>query len=188
MMEKSREALISAVSTLFLLQPENTCQPTYVAPLIMVYTGTLSTADLQIFGIFRIFESQRRVSSGSILLKWTPVRGLAPDGILNLITNLDSTRIFYLCLSFPHWRGLKEASHAQKGDGGEYSYDPLLLLLLFAQVFYLDKEKVASTDWVQIFRTNIFGVIICSLSSRDEGLRLLARTLIGGLIHRIGVG
>jgi len=57
--------------------------------------------------------------------------------------------------------------------GGNEVYDPLFVILIFCQGI-LEGPPDSSLSWVQLFRSNVVSLIIRSLSSPDDDLRMLA--------------
>lgn len=125
----SRLGIVTLLHTLFHQHPNNTCQPSHVTPLPLIYTGTLSLSDIKIFEIFRLYEETRRVPATGLFLRWS-YDGEGNDSVLEAIDRLDSTRIFKACLAFPAWRSLDRVSdqppHIEEQD---QSYDPLFVAL-----------------------------------------------------------
>ncbi|KAE9384443.1 hypothetical protein BT96DRAFT_1008076 [Gymnopus androsaceus JB14] len=61
---------------------------------------------------------------------------------------------------------------------GSDIYDPVFMILLFALVL---AEAKTAPGWVELFRTNIVGLVIRALSAKDESLRELAGSQIAVL-------
>ena len=59
-------------------------------------------------------------------------------------------------------------------------YDPVFLLLLFAQALHECPPQSALT-WVTLFRTNIVSLVIRCLSSADTNIRKIALLQMGTL-------
>ena len=71
------------------------------------------------------------------------------------------------------------------GDGGEGLYDPAFVLPLFAAVL---QEGLSGLDWVEMLRTNVSGLAVMSLSSRDAGMRRLGGHILARTMVVLGVG
>lgn len=186
----ARHSLISVINTLFHLYPHNTCQPSHVAPLVLIYTGKLCGSDRKILRIFQLFEQQRRYSSASIISQWTPNPDLPGSGPINAVINLDPRLVFKVCTEYPQWRGIQGTSfESQEGRGQEQLYDPVFLVLLLGQIIsaITGGSKLTGMDWVQIFRSNIVCVLVSTLSARQDDLRLIAWHTFGGLLNVIKV-
>ncbi|KAG7090693.1 hypothetical protein E1B28_009789 [Marasmius oreades] len=172
-----RNALASLLHILFHLHPSNTCQTSHVEPLLRVYRGTLSVGDQKLLDIFRLFEKEKRLSVTALLAKWSPSDSDS-SGPLEALKNLDGAMVLRTCLRWPQWRRYEEDEKFDRDQrGGEELYDPVFLILLGAHAFASDPPKSA-VDWVEVMRTNILGLMICALSSRDRSLRNLAATPI----------
>jgi nucleolar pre-ribosomal-associated protein 1 len=182
----SRGPLVNAVHTLFYLYPNNTCQPSHVAPLISAYRGTLDVSDLKILSLFRLFERERRYSCASVLARWPGTAALSTSGALNALTSLEATRVIRLCTTWPTWRGVR-VGEPPKGDSTWNGlYDPVFVLLLLGQMLADDKSKTPR-DIVRIFRSNVPCVVTLGLSSKHDDMRRLAWTVLGGLAAFIEV-
>lgn len=132
----------------------------------------MSEADLQLFSIFRLFEDTKKISVLSLFSRWSTTSDVASSSTLEAVLSLDSNRVFKTCLMYPNWRLVqKDVSEATVVD--PTIYDPVFVILLFAQMLKDDKPTSA-LSWVQLFRTNVVSLIIRSLSARDEQLRELA--------------
>lgn len=169
------------IYTIFTKYPTNTCQPSHVIPLTSLYSGTLGEADRRCLRIFQLFESQRKISIASLFSVWSYSPNNISHNCLDAITSLDSARVLHTCLEYPMWCSVNaEADIAVRWSGKEKLYDPVFLLLLFAQTLMDDVLKSAMS-WVELFRTNIVSLIIRMLSSRDGQLRQLALIQITSL-------
>ncbi|KIK54460.1 hypothetical protein GYMLUDRAFT_1022449 [Collybiopsis luxurians FD-317 M1] len=180
----TKRALASVLYTLFHLHPTNTCQPSHVQPLIRLYGGSASVADRKLLAIFHLFEEHRRTSMASLLARWSPLpEGFQSTSALEALRDVDSLLVLRTALHFPQWRlfGNTDASnHWEQWPEGPDIYDPVFLLLLFSHVAAEEVPKTAQ-GWVEIFRTNIVGLLIRALSAKDGSLRELAATQIAVL-------
>ena len=52
----------------------------------------------------------------------------------------------------------------------------------------MSDETLTGLDWVEVLRSNVLGVAVCALSSRDPGMRDLAGYSLGHTIKIIEVG
>lgn len=59
-------------------------------------------------------------------------------------------------------------------------YDPLFTILLFAQMLK-DNKPTSASSWVQLFRTNVVGLLVQTLSAKDDQLRELALAQVAAL-------
>ncbi|KAL0058378.1 hypothetical protein AAF712_014958 [Marasmius tenuissimus] len=178
-----RDSVVGILHTLFHLHPSNTCQASHVEPLVHVYRGTLSLADQKLLDIFRLFETEKRVSVASLLARWSPTDANSTSALEGL-RSIDGSIVLKTCLRWPRWRKYddedeeREAGSPRQTDGD--LYDPVFLLLFVAHVFATDPLKSA-VDWVEVFRTNIVGFLVRALSSKDSPLRMMAATQLGVL-------
>ncbi|KAJ3827887.1 hypothetical protein F5880DRAFT_1102471 [Lentinula raphanica] len=178
--KSSKRALVDTLYTLILLHPSNTCQPSHIQPLIALYRGSISVVDRKLLAIFRLFEHQRRTSIATLLTKWTPLSEcLQPATAFEALKNVDSLIVLRTALHFPQWR-LFESEDWDEWPEASENYDPVFLLLLFAHVLFEDTPKTA-TGWVELFRTNIVGLVIRALSAKDDNMRQFAAAQIAVL-------
>ncbi|KAF5371676.1 hypothetical protein D9758_003519 [Tetrapyrgos nigripes] len=178
-----REALIDVLYILFHLHPTNTCQPNHVEPLVQIYRGTVSTPDRKLLSIFQLFEVQRKTSTASLFDRWSANPDVASSSAIEAFQSVDSILVLRTCLHFPHWRTYEEdfSEDGQASVSRDMNvYDPVFLILLFAHALTEDPPQSAFT-WVQLFRTNMVGLIIMALSAKDERLRELAAPQIAVL-------
>jgi nucleolar pre-ribosomal-associated protein 1 len=164
----SRDSVIRLVHVLFLRHPTNTCQPSHVLPLSPIYGGTLSVSDRRLLNIFSLFEETRKASAASLLTR--SVSG--SDNPLDVLLNLDPTSVLRACLSFPSWRKLDDLGHhlGTTHPLDAQICDPVFVILLIAHVL-ATRRPSSTTQWVQLFRTNVVSLLIRSLSSRNCLLR-----------------
>ncbi|KAF7299108.1 hypothetical protein MIND_00859100 [Mycena indigotica] len=177
----TRTQIVHALHTLFHLHPNNTCQATHIQPLTSIYQGTCSVADQQLLAIFHLFEAQRKISVSPLFSQWSASEGSTCSTALEAIQTLDATLVFRTCSHFPTWRTLD----ATPGDISERSsdasvYDPVFLVLLFAQAM-AEKVPESAFGWIEMFRTNIVGLLIRALSGQDSRLREFSRLQLAGL-------
>ena len=178
------DALAKLLHTIFHTHPSNTCQPSHLPPLIQIYGGTLSSADLHILGVFRLYEAQRRISVASLIGNWSAPGNSASQSCLDAISYLDPGQVLRTFMNFPTQRSLDDVGEFKVSPGYGQIYDPVFVMLLFAQVVSSCPPSSA-LGWVQLFRTNVASLIIRCLSSRDSGLRRLARVQLGALYKLI---
>ncbi|TFK53356.1 hypothetical protein OE88DRAFT_1696250 [Heliocybe sulcata] len=173
------EAVITLMDALFQLHPTNTCQPSHVEPLVLVYRGSLSLPDQRIFRIFRLFEETRQMSLGALLSRWCSARDAVSSNGLEAIQSLDANRVFRTCLFFPVRRDVN-ARGLQTLHAGSELYDPLFITLLVSQVL-LDTRPTSALAWIQLFRTNVISLVIRGLSSYDGLLRRTSLSQVAAL-------
>ncbi len=151
-----------------------TCQPNFIEQLLPVYKGTLSQADQRLLSLFQLFESYRHISVASVLSAWSSSAGRSGRPF-EAVTSLEPTKMLATALAFPLRRGLRNVQQMEENDGGQGLYDPSFVLPLFAMTLNND---LTGLDWVEILRTNILGVSIMALSSRDKEMKSLGNYLL----------
>ncbi|KAI0352520.1 hypothetical protein OH77DRAFT_1523331 [Trametes cingulata] len=168
----SRHSIIDLLHTLFHLHPTNTCQPSHIEPLRKVYGGSLDSADLKILAILQLFEATRRTSVTSLLSQWAGSADVSSSSALEALQSLDPSRVLKTCLEFPDWRAA-DINDREPGHTQESLYDPVFVLLLFAQML-ADSTPTSALAWVQLFRTNVVSLLFRTLSAKDAKLRDIA--------------
>ncbi|KAF8219132.1 hypothetical protein L208DRAFT_1448990 [Tricholoma matsutake] len=176
----SRDSIVQLLHVLFNLHPANTCQVTHVEPLVRIYRGTLSPADGQLLSVFRLFETQRGSSVASLLARWSPSANQASSTSLEAIQSLDPTLVLRTCLNFPRWRRLEEPMTGMGSARDAQLYDPVFLILLFAQTL-AEGPPSSAFAWVELFRTNIVSLLIKATSSKCGRIREVALCQIAAL-------
>jgi nucleolar pre-ribosomal-associated protein 1 len=176
----SRENIIEMLHILFYLYPNNTCQPSHVEPLAHIYGGTLSKTDRQLLSIFQLFENQRKSSVASIIVRWHSPSNLTSPTPLEALQALDPTRLLRTCLVYPTRRCFTEEFDENESPYDGQIYDPVFVLLLFA-LMLLESPPASALAWVQLYRTNVVGLLIRSLSANNNGIRRAALCQIAGL-------
>jgi nucleolar pre-ribosomal-associated protein 1 len=187
-----RLAFVRITHALFLASTYVSCQPTFVEPLVPLYRGTLGRADRLLLELFFAFEAQRKLSLSSVLQHWSPSGGVsaraldALTSLLDALTSLDPQKVFNSAAAFPLRRTNPPPAGAQVVDDGlppdanpDDVYDPVFVLALLSSVL---QDELGGLDWVEILRSNVLGLAVCALSSRDAGMRrvagyVLARTV-----------
>ena len=182
----SRGAIVDLLHILFNLHPANTCQVTHVEPLVRIYRGTLSSADGQLLSIFRLFEAHRNASIASLLARWSPSANQASSTSLEAIQSVDPILVLRTWLNFPRWRRLEEPITEMASAHDAQLYDPLFLILLFAQML-AENPPSSAFAWVELFRTNIVSLLIKALSSKCGGIREVALNQIAALWQHLEV-
>ncbi|KAF9558394.1 hypothetical protein CPC08DRAFT_639060 [Agrocybe pediades] len=175
-----RETLIELLYRLFNLHPTNTCQVTHIEPLIKVYRGTLSNADLRILAIFQLFEGQKKLSVAPLLARWSTSSNTAAHTALEALQSLDPVIVLRTCLNFPRWRRLSDQAEVTVDAEGSVLYDPVFLMLLFSHML-ADQPPSSAFGWIELYRTNVVSLFIRALSSRDGLIRDLALCQVVGL-------
>ncbi|KAI0368460.1 hypothetical protein BV20DRAFT_969281 [Pilatotrama ljubarskyi] len=168
----ARNSIIDLLHTLFHLHPTNTCQPSHIEPLRGVYGGTLDVADRKILSIFRLFEATRKISVASLLSQWAGNADVSSSAVLEALQSLDPSRVLKTCLEYPDWRTL-DADDIEPSRSSESLYDPVFILLLFAQML-VEGAPASALAWVQLFRTNVVSLLLRTLSAKDAELRNIA--------------
>ncbi|KAH9853304.1 ribosome 60S biogenesis N-terminal-domain-containing protein [Lenzites betulinus] len=167
-----RDSIVDLLHDLFHLHPTNTCQPSHIQPLRRVYGGTLGPADRKILAIFQLFEATRKTSVASLFAQWSGSGDDSSRSALEVLQSLDPSRVLKTCLEFPQWRTLEghKPEHSLSGDS---IYDPVFVLLLFAQMLG-EGAPTSALEWVQLFRTNVVSLLLRALSARDIQVREIA--------------
>ncbi|KAJ6559224.1 ribosome 60S biogenesis N-terminal-domain-containing protein [Mycena vulgaris] len=175
-----RDAVVHALHILFNLHPANTCQVTHVQPLVRIYGGTSSTSDRQLISVFQLFETQRKISVASLLGQWSSTPEVPSSNALEAVQSLDAILVLRTCLHFPKWRCLADQSGFTANSRDAQLYDPVFLILIFAQAM---AEKIPETafGWIELFRTNVVSLLIRALSAKDQNLREVARSQLAAL-------
>ncbi|KAH6899471.1 ribosome 60S biogenesis N-terminal-domain-containing protein [Coprinopsis sp. MPI-PUGE-AT-0042] len=186
------DAITSLLYTIFHLHPSNTCQVSHVEPLVRVYRGTLSPSDQRITSIFHLFERQRKLSVTALLSKWSNPQTSSPtqsssSTSLEALQTLDPAFVLRTALAYPYWRNVDEVgipSDAQVQE--EQVYDPVFICLLFGHVLS-ESPPSGNIGWIELFRTNVVGVLVRSMSSRFASIRKLALSLLAGVWKSVQV-
>ncbi|KAI5834791.1 hypothetical protein K523DRAFT_368872 [Schizophyllum commune Tattone D] len=176
----SREPLIHLLYTLFQLHPTNTCQISHVEPLLQVYGGTLSGSDRRILAIFQLFEAERSTPITSLISRWSSAGDSASQTALDAVQSLDPILVLRTCLNYPKWRDLSTPVEHRAEAWEEPLYDPIYLVLLFAQMI-LECPPTTTLAWVEVFRTNIVSLMIRMMSAREGEVRELAVNQLASL-------
>ncbi|KAL1732959.1 ribosome 60S biogenesis N-terminal-domain-containing protein [Schizophyllum commune] len=176
----SREPLIHLLYTLFQLHPTNTCQISHVEPLLQVYRGTLSSSDRRILAIFQLFEAERSTPITTLISRWSSAGDSASQTALDAVQSLDPILVLRTCLNYPKWRDLSTPVEHRAESWEEPLYDPIFLVLLFAQMI-LECPPTTALAWVEVFRTNIVSLMIRMMSAREGEVRELATNQLASL-------
>ena len=158
------------------------CQPNFVEPLLSLYHGTLSRSDRQILAIFHTFENFRHLSIGPLLATWSATAN--SNRALEAVSSFVSAKVFKTCIEFPLRRTLN-GEDWDRVSANEDSYDPVFVLSLLALAL---QEPLSGLEWVEVLRSNVLGVPVCALSSRDEGMRSLGGAVLAKVMHCLKVG
>lgn len=114
---------------------------------------------------------------------------------LDVITGLDAARVWRTCTNFPHRHSFnpQEIVLPTLADVGpaEDLYDPAFVLAVFAAVL-ADGElglgnELSGLDWVEVVRTNVLGLAVCSLGSRKLDVRQMASFVLAKAYAYISV-
>ncbi|KIL65208.1 hypothetical protein M378DRAFT_162474 [Amanita muscaria Koide BX008] len=170
---RARDAIVELLFALFNLHPSNTCQVTHIQPLIGIYRATLSSSDMKLFSIFQLFEQEKKLSVNTLLSQWSAKLGSVSSSFLEAVHSLDPSIMFRTSLHYPQWRRLEDQSRHTVLDYDAQLYDPVFMILLFGTML---SESLPSSvfAWVEMFRTNIVGLLVRSLSNKDARVRDLA--------------
>jgi nucleolar pre-ribosomal-associated protein 1 len=177
-----RDAIVDLVSSLFAMNPTNASQPSHIIPLAKIYTGTLSSSDLQLRSVFEQFEAHRSLSTAPLFAHWSPNHTGSPNTLLDALTSLDPAFTMKTCTTF--------SSTAICDHIGTVSdtriYDPRFLISLLSGVL-ANADSMNHVDWVNIFRTNVVSVAFRALAAREDDLRELAAQALFVLGHSLKV-
>jgi nucleolar pre-ribosomal-associated protein 1 len=182
-----RTSLAKCIKALSMASPYVACQPNFVEPLMGLYGGTDSAADLDLFAVLKLFETYRKLSVASMFLSWTPRRVIIDPTTrrsLDVLTSLDSAQVFATCTHFDVGRS-GSSEKVEAGDGS--LYDVVFILSLTAMV--VTEGGLTGLDWVEILRSNVLGLAICALSSRRNEVRdtagyILAKAMVAIEVSR----
>lgn len=154
-------------------------QPNFVEPLLPLYAGTQSAKDRLLLSMFAAFEGQRRLSAASILKHWHAAGGISTRA-LDAVLSLDSGKVFGTAARFPLRRRVLEpvdryasstSPSVVEAEGEKDDYDPVFVLSLLLAAL---QEPLSGLDWVELLRSNVLGLAVCALASRDGDMRSLA--------------
>lgn len=181
---EARLPFVQLYSALFTASTYVSCQPNFVEPLVPLYRGTMSEADLVILDMFQLFESVRRVSIASVLRSWSSSGLTGTDKAFDAFTSLDPGKVNNTCASFPLRRSLGAGVPAS--DHNDRIYDPVFVLALFGAT--LMEKDLTGLEWVEVMRSGGLGIVVSALSSRDQRLREYANWLLSKTFSLISVG
>jgi nucleolar pre-ribosomal-associated protein 1 len=158
------------LSALFTANPYISCQPATVEQFLPLYRGTLASSDQRLLSLFQLFESYRHISTSSVLASWSggPGQSARP---FDALTSLEPGKMLATALNFPLRKTLRGVHEVTGNDAGEGLYDPAFVMALFASAL---ATEMTGLDWVEILRTNVLGVAMAALSSRDHEMRSMA--------------
>ncbi|KAF8331396.1 ribosome 60S biogenesis N-terminal-domain-containing protein [Cantharellus anzutake] len=178
----TRSPITSLLHALFFMHPENSCQPTHVAPLIGVYGGTLSTSDRKIISILRLFERERRLSVMAIVKNWNGSSGpVSHTSVVDAITNLDPEVVMRTCLTPFVFGEPSMHSNAGRDEGAVYEPQFIISLLNAASL----EGGLTGSQWAQVFQTNAPCIAVRALSSDDESIRASASLCLATLLYYV---
>jgi len=129
---------------------------------------------------------QRKASITSVLARWSSSTNEVSSTSLDAIQSLDVTLVLRTCLNFPRWRRLEEPLTKMGSAPDAQLYDPVFLILLFAQMLAEDPPSSAFA-WVELFRTNVVSLLIKAISSKCGGIREVALCQIAALWQHLEV-
>ncbi|OCF73524.1 hypothetical protein I204_05367 [Kwoniella mangroviensis CBS 8886] len=176
---------IRLLHSLFAASTYVSCQPNFIEPLVPLYRGTLSESDRLILNMFQLFEGYRKLSVSSILRFWS-ASGIIGSGnrSFDALTSLDPQKVFATCQAYPLRRPLRGYGKASRQpEDGEGMYDPVFVMNLLTST--MSEGTVTGLDWVEILRSNVLGLTICGLSSRDKEIRTVAGYVLAKAYHLI---
>ncbi|KIJ58488.1 hypothetical protein HYDPIDRAFT_34133, partial [Hydnomerulius pinastri MD-312] len=165
-----KDSTTRLLDALFHLHPTNTCQPSHAEPLLRIYGGTMSASDRRLLSIMRLFEAEKHTSVSAFFARWSPSPDASVTNVLEVVQNFDPIRMLRTCLAFPKWRRFGEDKDATQGPADELMYDPLIVIVLSAQML-VECPPTSALGWVKVFRTNVVSLLIRCLSSKDSNIR-----------------
>lgn len=89
-------------------------------------------------------------------------------------------------MNFPCSRQLNEGLNDDPSQHESQLYDPVFLVLLFSQML-VECPADSPIAWVELFRTNIVGLLIRTLSADDPQLRAVALCQLAALWKNLEV-
>lgn len=93
------------------------------------------------------------------------------------MTTLDPGKMFATAIGFPLRRPLRSVQSVTEVEDSTAMYDPAFVLSLFAAMLATD---INGLDWVEVLRTNVLGLAVAALASRDHEMRSLAGFVLSG--------
>jgi len=134
----------------------------------------------------KTWESWRRISIAPLLRFWNTSGVVVGQRGFEGLISLDPLKVWRSCVTFPLRRGLIEGvkekikeiilEEAKENDEElEGLYDPVFIMHLLSGVLQdAEKNRLTGLDWVEVLRSNVLGLAVCGLISRDEGVRGLS--------------
>ncbi|WVQ84141.1 hypothetical protein IAT38_006288 [Cryptococcus sp. DSM 104549] len=152
--------------------------PAFIEPLLALYRGTLSEADRRVLHMFQLFEGYRKVSVASVMRYWSANGVMGGGGkSFDALTSLDAGKVFATCQAYPLRRTLRGWGHpSEDPEEGSEVYDPVFVMGLFIASMH---EGMRGLDWVELLRSNVLGLTVCGLASRDVEVRSVAGYALG---------
>jgi nucleolar pre-ribosomal-associated protein 1 len=129
---------------------------------------------------------QRKASITSLLTHWSPSANQVSSTSLEAVQALDPILVLRTCLNFPRWRRLEEPLTGMASAHDTLLYDPVFLMLLFTHTLANDPPSSAFS-WVELFRTNIVGLLLKAMSSKCVKIRDVALCQIAVLWQHLQV-
>ena len=176
--------MVELIHALFRASPYASCQPTFLSSLLPLYHGTLAVADKQILSLFQLFEAQRKLSTVSLFKAWSANGVVGDQRALDVLLSLDAGRVFATCIAFPLRRTLRSDGEEKVEDEQQGLYDPAFVLPLIVSVL---NERLTGLDWVEVLRSNVLGLVVCSLASRDAPMRAIGKRVLAKTVGLISV-
>jgi nucleolar pre-ribosomal-associated protein 1 len=146
----------------------------------------MSESDRRLLSLMRLFEAEKRTSISSFLARWSPSPDTTVTNVLEVVQNLDPIQMLRTCLAFPSWRRFGEEKGAKAGPMDGSMYDPLIAIVLSAQML-VECPPTTALGWVKVFRTNVVSLLIRCLSSKDPNIREAALCQIARLWESVQV-
>lgn len=174
----SRVAIIDLLDTFFKAHPANTCQPNQVAPLIRIYQGTQSVSDRQLLSIFQLFERQRRTSVALVLSQWSSNSASTSKTPQEALASLTPDTVIATYRNFPQYRTTQIEKVAPFHGQHDQQYDPIFVLLLLLAAL-IDETPKTPALWTEIGKTCVLALAVSALSSKDDGIRKIAGSVLG---------
>ena len=182
--EPLRRPMVALVVRLARCAHDALSQPTTLARLLYLYTGTLHPCDT---ALFALLERHARRPLGDVWAAWTTDMSIVPstlqkDTILTALLSLHPAGTHASCVHMP--RTPDQVAHPSREAYA--AYDPWLVLNLVGGAM-LEREQqepmghvhLTGLEWLAILRTGAVGVVACCLSSHRASLRLYATKVLG---------
>lgn len=138
------------------------------------------------FTIFQSFEVQRKISLAPLFNRWSSSKEVTCSSALEALLSLDAVKVFRTTLHFPKWRKLSANAVHSSSRHDTQLYDPIFLMLLI-HIVLSEHQPATPFGWIELLRTNVVGLCVQSLSSKDKLVRELGLSLVASFSQSIEV-